>query len=686
MPRDMSYMYPIFPIVCFFTILLTFFPVPAHWKAGNIATVALAFWIIGGLIFCLVNTIVWHGNLRNPYPVWGDITCAYIVMVGPAIASCILCVQFRLWNIARTKRVLITPREKRRQRWLTYFLCLGFPILLIPLHYVVQGHRYNVYEDLGPMYTTHNVTLAYGIFWIIEPLVCLISSVFSILTIRLFLKQRKEFDAVLASGSNINKNRYIRLLALAATAIIVHFPLSTWLVIVNAVAYPVYPFISWEDTHSNWMRIAYISRFMISRQPNQVIYISISWWSLPAAGWFYFVFFGFGEEAMVQYRSLVRAALKPFGINWPKEETASSRRRRRTTRTWLDVILCRPGRPINLTSSMMTTSSVMPDFSTSMSHPEKSVIETSPDETTKNNTKDTDKKKKKSGKHSSKKDSKKSSKKSGSGGGQQSSGMMTDQTRSIGGGTAMMNTGAGTGDLNLDIANLDFLDPAEAKKQARISAYTRPGQAARRASAAAAVGKKKRATESFESSIGEIEEEEVVVEETKKKEEEKKERVDEPNSSDEEGDDDASSICTDSQCSCRLDDSSSSSSDEGEDITEQRRKNKVQVDTTVASAGAPSGYAASSSRSTSSLDEKKMPLETPTAAVAAAAAVLTRNQQPQERHIMIADPRERDLERGVVAGDEEEETEEEQDVRIRAQKYKEEYRAAHPDATEEITF
>jgi hypothetical protein len=297
--------------------------------------------------------------------------------------------------------------------------------------YVVQGHRQNVVEDLGPTSSTYNVTLAFPLYYAWEPVICFISGIFSVLTIRLFLAQRKEFDAVLASGStNINKDRYFRLLWLAAVAVVIHLPLATWSIIVNATVFEVQPWISWEDTHSNYMRISYITRFMLSASSNQVIYLSIGYWAIVLCGINFFLFFGFGEEASKQYKAIIGAILKPFGIKYPKE-----RKRKTIKRTWLDVLLGRPGKPINLTSSIVT--STVPQFASNVttSRPSRTPHQRVP------------------------------------------------QTRT--------QTTSGANDLSIDISHLDFLDPVEAKKQARIAAYSRPGQAAKKAKALAAVGQER---------------------------------------------------------------------------------------------------------------------------------------------------------------------------------------------------
>jgi len=155
---------------------------------------------------------------------------------------------------------------------------------------------------------------------------------------------------------------------------------------------------------------------LLQNSPDGGIAMSVTLWAVWLCAINYFALFGFGEEAMKHYQSFIGAILQPFGIKYPQKKKRSI-----IKRTWLDVLLGRPGKPTNLSSSAPTSS--MPQFSSkpSTSRP--------------------------SGNH--------------------------NPTRS------QTTTGGGGNDLHLDIANLDFLDPAEARKQARISAYTRPGQATR---------------------------------------------------------------------------------------------------------------------------------------------------------------------------------------------------------------
>lgn len=66
--------YPELPIFAFISALLVIIPLPWHWRARNVAVLALMFWLFSVNIIYGVNAIVWAGNVRDPIPVWCDIS------------------------------------------------------------------------------------------------------------------------------------------------------------------------------------------------------------------------------------------------------------------------------------------------------------------------------------------------------------------------------------------------------------------------------------------------------------------------------------------------------------------------------------------------------------------------------------------------------------------------------------
>jgi pheromone a factor receptor len=148
---------------------------------------------------------------------------------------------------------------------------------LTRLDFIVQGHRYNVFEDLGPMVATYNVTVAFPLYYIWEPLVCFISAIYCALTLGHFMKKRAELNKMFEDQSTrVTKSRYTRLLGLCVWSIVVHLPVSCTFIFICAILIPISPWISWEDTQSNWSRIRYFNRIIMDSDAFHVNRIQIT--------------------------------------------------------------------------------------------------------------------------------------------------------------------------------------------------------------------------------------------------------------------------------------------------------------------------------------------------------------------------------------------------------------------------
>ncbi|KAG8836965.1 a-factor receptor [Serendipita sp. 400] len=319
--KNFSYMFPGYPIFCIISALLAIITIPSHYQAGNISIIAIGVWSIGGNIIAATNTIIWHGNLRNPNPIWGDIVQAYFAVMNFGLSSATLHVQYTLWRVARSRKLWITPRQRRWQKFWAYFFGYGIPILFVVLHYIAQGHRYDVVEDLGPAPTTYLTPVAFALYYIWDPIFCLIAFVFGILAYITCRRHRKEVANMFIASKKHNANQYYRLLFLTGVLIFIHFPLVFWVVVVNGVDYTVWPWISWEDTHSNYMRIVYWTRFMVESTDGFVRNWSISYWAVGLTGYLYFICYGTGSESLRQYKSAILYVLRRLGFKLKSSST-----------------------------------------------------------------------------------------------------------------------------------------------------------------------------------------------------------------------------------------------------------------------------------------------------------------------------------------------------------------------------
>lgn len=202
------------------------------------------------------------------------------------------------------------------------------------LAYVVQGHRFNILEDIGCTTALYNTLLTYFLvtWW---PLVLgLISAVYcgglfitftaqarlnalvSVLSLIAFLKRRAQFNAFLSSNkSSLSFSRYFRLMALACTELMLSVPLSTFVIYLNATAEPVGPWISWSNTHFGFSRVDQIPALLWRQNHQLVVAQELARWVDPACALIFFAYFGVADEARRHYRDAFRYVMSKLGFS-----------------------------------------------------------------------------------------------------------------------------------------------------------------------------------------------------------------------------------------------------------------------------------------------------------------------------------------------------------------------------------
>lgn len=128
---------------------------------------------------------------------------------------------------------------------------------------------------------------------------------------RWFLIRRLQFRSILAkSESSLSIGRYLRLIALAVA--------DSGILVLNAVVAlvttfsgitglrdnPVKPYTSFQDIHFHFEQISQFPESMYTTNAN--IAQTIGFYVLPLYSITFFIFFGFGEEAITEYLRLSR--------------------------------------------------------------------------------------------------------------------------------------------------------------------------------------------------------------------------------------------------------------------------------------------------------------------------------------------------------------------------------------------
>lgn len=153
---------PEFPIWSAISILCVLIPAPWHWKTRNVATISVIFWL--GLYngVNLINSFLWADHYRDIAPIWSDISgrggdvtdagCRITALINFSIPLCSLAQMRRLAAVIGPKAMELTTHKAQKRRLVEEFIiCIVLPVLMLPVLYCIQGHRYDIYENIGPV-------------------------------------------------------------------------------------------------------------------------------------------------------------------------------------------------------------------------------------------------------------------------------------------------------------------------------------------------------------------------------------------------------------------------------------------------------------------------------------------------------------------------------------------------------
>nr|AAZ14943.1 putative transmembrane pheromone receptor [Coprinellus disseminatus] len=305
--------YPAFPILSFLSCIIIVIPLKWHWQAWNSGTCLFMIWTAVGLLNMFVNSIIWHKNVVDWAPIWCDISTRIIIGVSVAIPATSLCINRRLHAIATCQTVSLSKGERRKSVYIDVLIGVGIPVLQMILQFVVQGHRYDIYEDIGCFPTSVNTALAYPLSYVWSNVLSLTSATYGVLTLRAFLVRRAQFSQLLTRNPNLSMSRYFRLMALAAVEICISVPICTFTLVYNVVTRPVVPYTSWSDIHADFFIIGHYPAVFWRSTVASEASLEITRWSLVICALVFFAFFGFADEARKNYRSALAAISRVLG-------------------------------------------------------------------------------------------------------------------------------------------------------------------------------------------------------------------------------------------------------------------------------------------------------------------------------------------------------------------------------------
>lgn len=262
------------------------------------------------------------------------IASRFLVGLNVGIVAALLVINRRLYKIASRTAAISTKGDRLRAIYVDLAIGLSIPFLQMVLggstlvslrlcligfsEIIIEGHRFDIFEEIGCYPDIFNVTLAFPITYLWPVVLSLITTIYCgalgslglslsvahhalVLNVRLFWKSSQTFNGMLGSHKNPNHNRYIRLIALSATQISYILPTSLYSLYFNSNVLILYPWISWENTHSHYSKVDQIPSLVWRSTSAQAI-MEIMRWNTVFSAFLFFAFFGFAEEARKHYR------------------------------------------------------------------------------------------------------------------------------------------------------------------------------------------------------------------------------------------------------------------------------------------------------------------------------------------------------------------------------------------------
>nr|AYF56467.1 pheromone receptor [Coriolopsis trogii] len=287
----------------FLAAVLVLVPLPGHWRARNIPTLSLIAWLFIINFAHGVNVIEWYDNVEIKLKIWCDIISKLVIGANMAIPASCFCLSLRLEGIAAVRSAKISHSDKRRKMLADIAVCVGLPVIQMALHYIVQGHRFDIVERFGCQPETYVSLPEFFLIWFIPILLCLGTFVLGALAFYHFFQRRATFARHLAaSNTGLTPSRYFRLMAMSLALMI--WNLVVFVLTLTFNYRPgLRPWTNWDDVHSNWLNINRFPVFFIP--PDTLRWTYFLWWTIPITAYMFFAFFAFGRDALSEYGSYV---------------------------------------------------------------------------------------------------------------------------------------------------------------------------------------------------------------------------------------------------------------------------------------------------------------------------------------------------------------------------------------------
>jgi pheromone a factor receptor len=289
--------------------------IPLTWhlteaSSWGVSACLFIFWSGLSSLVWFVNSIVWDANIVNWTPVWCDISTRIAIATVVGIPASALALQRRMYFMVRQSSSNETIAQKRRALAIDLLIGLGLPILCMILSVVVQGHRFDILEDVGCYPAIVNTSLTYFLVTLWPIFIWIASFVFIALNATYFYCHRHDLDSWMecTTSSLLSTDLYARFVSLGLFAFLLSFALSLRDFVSQAtsgsVAWP-----GWDVVHADFWRVDQIPRGIWAAKDGG-FGIELRRWVCMCCAVLAFVFLGTTREAGERYRAFGRMVLR----------------------------------------------------------------------------------------------------------------------------------------------------------------------------------------------------------------------------------------------------------------------------------------------------------------------------------------------------------------------------------------
>ncbi|KAH7923649.1 pheromone receptor [Leucogyrophana mollusca] len=302
----------VFSAFAFIGFVLVTIPLPCHLQSWNTGTCMYIAWTSLGCLTQFINSIIWNDNVVNWAPVWCDITARFIIGFTVGIPASSLCMIRRLYRIATMQSLNRTRDERRRAVVIDLSIGVGFPCVIMALEYIVQGHRFDIFEQIGCFPFTLNTPPAYPLVLMWPVVIGLISAIYAVLTFRAAWWGKARLEELLRTNCHISASHYWRLMAVCGVEILCTVPIGLYPIIMDATQH-VSPWTGWSDVHSNFSSVEQISTDVWQKELSNVVGLEMMRWLYVFCAFVFFAFFGLAEEVRMGYCRAFRSFARSLG-------------------------------------------------------------------------------------------------------------------------------------------------------------------------------------------------------------------------------------------------------------------------------------------------------------------------------------------------------------------------------------